>query len=412
MRRSPRGSASRPSWWASRARRARRAGRTTCATAREAIAAAGAALEAALDAGAFPVLLASDCTIAIATLPALARHEPATRVLWLDAHGDFNTPATTASGYPRRHVPRGGVRPLGRRLRRGLDPQRVVLSDGRDLDARRARGDGARWAARRPAGRVAAAVRGERLFVHLDLDVLDPSEMAFSFPAAHGMAIARAARPLARSPAVAEIAASRSRRPRPPGAGASRRQRSATSSGRRGRPRRRRADRRDVHAQAYCAAAESASRPCRARGWTSAPARASRRRIVPPPARPCARRRRYRRSRRRRSPRRPTQVAGASARASEHGDARRTRASATRSRFTPRPRPALASGGGDGRARDHADRQPLPGEAAGDGGPRAGSDADRSWHDHATSATDGTHAKHSKQPVRSRDRRSRNSHLT
>jgi arginase len=154
---------------------------------RAAIAAAGAALDGAFDAGELPVLLASDCSIAIATLPALVRHEPDARVVWLDAHGDFNTPATTASGYL------GGMS-LAAACGRwdagfgpGIDPRRVVLSDGRDLDA------GEREEMERaglrpvPPADVARVVRGARVFVHLDLDVLDPSEMPFSFPAAHGL---------------------------------------------------------------------------------------------------------------------------------------------------------------------------------------------------------------------------------
>ena len=33
------------------------------------------------------------------TLPALARTRGDAKLLWLDAHGDFNTPETTGSGY-------------------------------------------------------------------------------------------------------------------------------------------------------------------------------------------------------------------------------------------------------------------------------------------------------------------------
>jgi arginase len=173
---------------------------------RAAIAAAGAALEAALDDSALPVLLASDCTVAMATLPVLARREPGVRVVWLDAHGDFNTPETTASGYL------GGMclaAACGRwdgGFGPGIDPRRVVLSDGRDLDA------GEREELERAAlpvvapSEVAGAMRGERVFVHVDLDVLDPSEMPFSFPAAGGMPMGDLRALLADLAGAAEIA--------------------------------------------------------------------------------------------------------------------------------------------------------------------------------------------------------------
>ncbi|MEA2156021.1 MAG: arginase, partial [Solirubrobacteraceae bacterium] len=60
---------------------------------------AGGQLDDAFAAGRVPILLAGDCSVAVATLPVVLRNHPQTRVLWLDAHGDFNTPATTASGY-------------------------------------------------------------------------------------------------------------------------------------------------------------------------------------------------------------------------------------------------------------------------------------------------------------------------
>ena len=173
---------------------------------REAIAAAGSALDAALDAGAFPILLASDCTICMGALPVLARREPATRIVWLDAHGDFNTPATTASGFL------GGMclsAACGRwdgGFGAGVDPSRVVFSDGRDLDAgERDEMQAAGLAIVAPAD-VPRAVRGERVFLHLDFDVLDPSEMPFSFPAAGGLSLPELAAMLEQLAGAAEIA--------------------------------------------------------------------------------------------------------------------------------------------------------------------------------------------------------------
>src|SRR4051812_18673961 len=60
---------------------------------------AGGQVDDALAARRFPALVAGDCSIALTTLPALARNRPDAKVLWLDAHGDFNTPDTTSSGF-------------------------------------------------------------------------------------------------------------------------------------------------------------------------------------------------------------------------------------------------------------------------------------------------------------------------
>jgi arginase len=154
---------------------------------RAAIAAAGERLEAALEAGELPVLLASDCSICLSTLPALARREPDARVVWLDAHGDFNTPATTGSGFL------GGMclaAACGRwesGFGAGLDPRRAVMSDGRDLDpAEREEIERAGVSVVAPAG-VAEAVRGERVFLHLDFDILDPEVMPAGVPAPGGL---------------------------------------------------------------------------------------------------------------------------------------------------------------------------------------------------------------------------------
>ena len=152
-----------------------------------AIAAAGESLSAALGAGAFPVLLASDCSICLSTLPAVARFAPDAFVVWLDAHGDFNTPATTGSGFLGGMCLAAACGRWDSGFGAGLDPRRVVMSDGRDLDpAEREELDAAGVRIVAP-GDVAEAVRGSRVFVHLDLDILDPSVMAAGVPAPGGL---------------------------------------------------------------------------------------------------------------------------------------------------------------------------------------------------------------------------------
>jgi arginase len=171
-----------------------------------ALAAAGEALEAAFDAGEHPILLASDCSICVSTLPALARREPEAWVVWLDAHGDFNTPATTGSGFL------GGMclaAPCGRwdsGFGAGIDPRRVVMSDARDLDPAEREELAAAGVRIVAPGAVADAVRGKRAFLHLDLDILDPSVMAAGVPAPGGLSLEDLRTLLADLTAAAELA--------------------------------------------------------------------------------------------------------------------------------------------------------------------------------------------------------------
>jgi arginase family enzyme len=134
-----------------------------------------------------PVLVAAQCSIAIATLPVLAARDPDAVVVWLDAHGDFNTPATSGSGYL------GGM-PLAAACGlwdsgygAGLDPARVVLSDARDLDPAEREALHRAGVRRTAPHEVAGAVRGERVFLHLDVDILDPAVMAAAVPAPGGL---------------------------------------------------------------------------------------------------------------------------------------------------------------------------------------------------------------------------------
>ncbi len=55
-------------------------------------------LAAIIDDGCFPVVLGGDHSLALGTLTAVGRRHPEVGLLWLDAHGDFNTPETTRSG--------------------------------------------------------------------------------------------------------------------------------------------------------------------------------------------------------------------------------------------------------------------------------------------------------------------------
>ena len=149
---------------------------------------AGGQVEDALADGRFPILCASDCSISLTTLPTVARMVPDVRVLWLDAHGDFNTPDTSPSGFL------GGMCLAGAcgRWKTGFDgafdPANIVMVGARDLDAgERAELDLAGVPRIDRFSQVADAVDGADVYVHLDLDVLDPDIFPAQFAVAGGL---------------------------------------------------------------------------------------------------------------------------------------------------------------------------------------------------------------------------------
>jgi arginase family enzyme len=154
---------------------------------------AGGQVEDALTGGRVPVIAAADCSIALTTLPAAQRHRPDARVLWLDAHGDYNTPDTSGSGYLGGMCLAGACGEWDAGLGETLPPERLVLAGVRDLD------EGERRLLERSAATVigASAVEtlvavknaldGAPVYIHLDLDVLDPEEFPAAVPAAGGL---------------------------------------------------------------------------------------------------------------------------------------------------------------------------------------------------------------------------------
>ncbi|HEY7619379.1 MAG TPA: arginase family protein [Solirubrobacteraceae bacterium] len=133
-----------------------------------------------------PLLTATDCSICVATVPAVARRWPEAWLLWLDAHGDFNTPESTPSGFLGGMCLAGAVGLWDTGYGAGPGPERVVLVGGRDLDPAEEELMASHGVVRTddPAG----ALAGREVFVHVDVDILDPAVMPGQlYPAAGGL---------------------------------------------------------------------------------------------------------------------------------------------------------------------------------------------------------------------------------
>ncbi|MEE8060359.1 MAG: arginase family protein [Gemmatimonadales bacterium] len=141
----------------------------------------------ALRRGAFPLVLAGSCYTAVGTVTGMGSNR--TGVFWFDSHGDFNTPDTSGSGFldgmaitmlagrswqhllaglanyrpvPESHICLVGVRDIDPPERALLDASAVQALGPDQLD--------------RGLQRVLEGLPGEidQIYLHLDLDVLDP----------------------------------------------------------------------------------------------------------------------------------------------------------------------------------------------------------------------------------------------
>ena len=165
--------------------------------------------------GAFPLVLAGSCYTAIGTVMGMGSDR--TGIFWFDSHGDFNTPDTSGSGFldgmaitmltggswqqllrgwtsyrpiPENHVCLLGVRDLDPLERELLLASAVTFLGPAELEA--------------DLIRVITGLVGEidRVYLHLDLDVLDPgTARANALAAPNGPDLAQT------SAAIAEIAA-------------------------------------------------------------------------------------------------------------------------------------------------------------------------------------------------------------
>jgi arginase len=154
---------------------------------------AGGQVDDALSGGRAPLLVAGDCSICLTTLPTALRHRPEAKVLWLDAHGDYNTPATTRSGFLGGMCLAGACGEWQPGLAEAIDPGAVVLAGVRDLDPAE------RELLERSSATVIGAsvvetlvavknaLDGAPVYLHLDLDVLDPESFPAQFPAPAGL---------------------------------------------------------------------------------------------------------------------------------------------------------------------------------------------------------------------------------
>jgi len=128
-----------------------------------------------------PLILGGDCCSHVGAVEGLSARQGRLSVIWLDAHGDLNTPESSPSGnqwgMPLRMLIDSGA----------VDAQDVALVGARNLDPPEEEFIQASGLHLGEEG-IARALEGPACaYVALDVDVLEPSEMAVFMPEPDGL---------------------------------------------------------------------------------------------------------------------------------------------------------------------------------------------------------------------------------
>jgi arginase family enzyme len=147
-----------------------------------------------------PLILGGCCCSHVGAVEGLATRYDRLGVVWIDAHGDLNTPETSPSGdewgMPLRMIVDGGA----------VDPGDVALVGARDLDPGEVEFIGASGLHAGEAALEHALDGVDAVYVVIDGDGLDSDEIASWMPVPDGLSVAEAAELLGRVAATTTVA--------------------------------------------------------------------------------------------------------------------------------------------------------------------------------------------------------------
>lgn len=141
-----------------------------------------------------PILVTPRCASAISSLPVVVSEYPDAVIVYFDAHGDLNTPKNSVSGYL------GGM-PISAAMGEwdsgygdGLDPKNLVHIGGRDLEqaereliCNRNIMTISKQQIESNLNGFAELIRGRAVYIHIDTDVYDPSEVTAEYCVPEGL---------------------------------------------------------------------------------------------------------------------------------------------------------------------------------------------------------------------------------
>jgi arginase len=160
-------------------------------------------VRSAISGNTFPIVLSGNCNSCLGTIAGIGQNELG--IVWLDAHGDFNTPETTITGFldgmglamaagrcwrsllstipgfsP---IPEANILHIGAR---DLDPEEEILMRQSDMEVIRP-GEGENYLLK-AVDTALDKLRDKvaRIYIHVDMDVLDTGEALPNYLAVPG----------------------------------------------------------------------------------------------------------------------------------------------------------------------------------------------------------------------------------
>ncbi|MGI2029920.1 arginase family protein [Endozoicomonas acroporae] len=138
------------------------------------------------------VLASNTCSASLASLPVVAKHYPEIKLLWIDAHGDFNTPETTGTGYLGGMVLGAVCGQWDSGYGSGINPNQVILVGAHDID------QGERGLLEKAGVKiippkevnydsVKSLISESKIWIHIDWDVLEPGQIPADYKVNGGL---------------------------------------------------------------------------------------------------------------------------------------------------------------------------------------------------------------------------------
>lgn len=138
------------------------------------------------------VLISNTCSASLATLPVVSNFHKDAIIIWIDAHGDFNTPSTSDSGYLGGMVVSAACGLWDSGYGSGLKSSQVLILGARDIDPPERKLLDKHSIKVIPPNRcnteeILDFIRDKPIWIHIDWDVLEPGYLPADYIVPDGL---------------------------------------------------------------------------------------------------------------------------------------------------------------------------------------------------------------------------------